>query len=120
MLLHIEELDQQLELKAKSGAVVNVTDYLLWFTFDLMGDFTFSTPFGVLWIKDWYESVDWCQEQIQARLAKGPAPELRDLTYYTMEKEKENKVDAGPWLRGDSLLAVLAGRSVFPLPLCAQ
>ncbi|KAK4675043.1 hypothetical protein QC764_501827 [Podospora pseudoanserina] len=70
VLLHIEELDQQLELKAKSGAV------------------------------DWYESVDWCQEQIQARLAKGPAPELRDLTYYIMEKEKENNVDAGPWLRG--------------------
>lgn len=48
MLLHIEELDQQLELKAKSGAVVNVIDFLLWFTFDLMV------------IKDWYESVDWC------------------------------------------------------------
>ncbi|KAK0660783.1 Tryprostatin B 6-hydroxylase [Cercophora samala] len=151
VLSHINELDQQLELKAKTGAVVNVTDFLLWFTFDLMGDFTFSTPFGVLkgndprshemilqiknarvllgpltpvpwllhigtkllprvlWIKDWYESVDWCQEQIQARLAKGPSPELRDLTYYIMEKEKENKVDAGPWLRGDSLLAVLAG-----------
>ncbi|KAK4641446.1 hypothetical protein QC761_0074120 [Podospora bellae-mahoneyi] len=162
VLLHIEELGQQLELKAKSGAVVNVTDFLLWSTVDLMGDFTFSTPFGVLkgedprshemilqikngrvllgpltpvpwllhigtkllpkvlWIKDWYKSVDWCQEQIQARLAKGPAPELQDLTYYIMEKEKENKVDAGPWLRGDSLLAVLAGRPVFPLPLCAQ
>ncbi|KAH9987073.1 cytochrome P450 [Xylariaceae sp. FL0662B] len=143
----IGELDRQLEKKAKDGTVVDVTDFFLWFTFDIMGDFTFSKSFGmlesqqwhniivktqnartllgplaatpwllhigvkilprVLWVKDWYESVEWCQAQMMERLSKGAQSGVPDLTSFFMENNEGDKAD--PWLRGDSLLAILAG-----------
>ncbi|KAI0593477.1 cytochrome P450 [Biscogniauxia sp. FL1348] len=143
----IDELDKQLERKANDGSVVDATDFFLWFTFDIMGDFTFSKSFGmlesqqwhniiaktrnartllgplaptpwllhiglnilprVLWVKDWYDSVEWCQAQMVERLSKGAQSEVPDLTSFFMENNKGDKAD--PWLRGDSLLAILAG-----------
>ncbi|KXX73522.1 Tryprostatin B 6-hydroxylase [Madurella mycetomatis] len=147
VLRHIDELSRQLELKARSGTVVNATDFFLWFTFDVMGDFTFSKSFGmlesqrwhdiilktknarvllgpltptpwllhlgikllprVLWMKDWYDSVDWCQQQMEERLSRESRSDLLDLTFFLMEKGTDAGVS--PWLRGDSLLAILAG-----------
>ncbi|KAI0412607.1 cytochrome P450 [Xylaria grammica] len=143
----IDELDKQIERKVKSGTVVNATDFFLWFTFDIMGDFTFSKSFEmlsrqqwhhiivktqnartllgplaatpwllhigvkllprVLWVKDWYESVEWCQEQMLERLSKGSQLGAPDLASFFMEKNESGKTD--PWLKGDSLLAILAG-----------
>ncbi|KAI9667972.1 MAG: hypothetical protein M1821_000792 [Bathelium mastoideum] len=147
VLRWVDELDKQLERRARDGSVVNATDFFLWFTFDLMGDFTFSKSFGmletqqwhniivktqnarallgpltatpwllhigvkilprVLWVKDWYDSVEWCQAQMVERLSKGAPSGVPDLTSYFMESNRGDKAD--PWLRGDSLLAILAG-----------
>ncbi|KUJ07705.1 cytochrome P450 [Mollisia scopiformis] len=147
VLKWIDELDRQLEGKAKDGSIVDATEFLLWFTFDIMGDFTFSKSFGmlesqkwhniivktqnartllgpltatpwllhigvkllprILWVKDWYESVEWCQAQMEERLSNGSQPGVPDLTSFFMENNKGDKAD--PWLRGDSLLAILAG-----------
>lgn len=137
--------------KARDGTVVNATEFFLWFTFDIMGDFTFSKSFDMLkrqqwhlvvmktynarrllgpltatpwllhigvkllpcvfWVKDWYDSVDWCEEQMLERLSKGAPPGAPDLTSFLMENEKDEKDGkTDPWLRGDSLLAILAGR----------
>ncbi|RWA07192.1 hypothetical protein EKO27_g7914 [Xylaria grammica] len=105
----IDELDKQIERKAKSGTVVNATDFFLWFTFDIMGDFTFRVKLlpRVLWVKDWYESVEWCQEQMLERLSKGSQLGAPDLASFFMEKSESSKTD--PWLKCDSLLAILAG-----------
>ncbi|KAI1157896.1 cytochrome P450 [Nemania serpens] len=146
VLKWVDRLDVQLELKAKDSAIVNATEFFLWFTFDIMGDFTFSKSFDMLerqqwhhvvlqtqnarkllgilaatpwllhlglkllpriaWIRDWYESVEWCQGQMKERLEKGAPPKVPDLTSFFMEG---NKGKHDPWLRGDSLLAILAG-----------
>lgn len=151
VLRYVDKLDEQLQKIAQDGSVVNATDFFLWFTFDLIGGFTFSKSFGmlddqrwhniivktknarallgplaptpwllhigvkllprILWVKDWYDSVEWCQQQMEDRLSDGSKTEIPDLTTFFMENNQGNKAD--PWLRGDSLLAILAGRSVF-------
>ncbi|KAI0469869.1 cytochrome P450 [Xylariaceae sp. FL0804] len=147
VLKWVAELDRQLEKNAKDGLVVDVTDFCLWYTFDIIGDFTFSKSFGmletqrwhkiidktrnartllgpltatpwllyigvkmlprILWVRDWSESVEWCQAQMVERLSKGIQTEVPDLTSFFMAKNKGNVAD--PLLRGDSLLAILAG-----------
>ncbi|KAI9902534.1 hypothetical protein N3K66_001886 [Trichothecium roseum] len=148
VLKWVDELDRQIEKRAAAGSVVNATDFLLWFTFDTMGDFTFSKSFSmletqrwhhvvlktqnarsllgpltatpwllhigvkvmprVLWVKDWYDSVEWCQAQMMERLAEGaPSAGTPDLVSFFMKKNKGDTAD--PWLAGDSLLAILAG-----------
>lgn len=148
VLKHIDELDRQLSLKAQSGEVVDATTLLLWFTFDMMGDFTFSKSFEMLknqefhhiilkmqnarallgplaptpwllhlglkllpkrwWVKDWYDSVTWSHAQMEERLSVRAKPDVPDLTTYLLEKGEPDQMEA--WLRGDSLLAILAGR----------
>lgn len=61
-----------------------------------------------LWVKDWYESVEWCQAQMEERLSRGAPPGVPDLTSFFMANNKGNKAD--PWLSGDTVLAILAGR----------
>ncbi|KAK8029812.1 hypothetical protein PG993_011103 [Apiospora rasikravindrae] len=146
VLQWVDELDKQLARKAEDRLTVNATDYFLWFTFDIMGTFTFSKSFNmlerqrwhhvvlktqnarsllgplagtpwllhigvnlmprILWVKDWYESVEWCQAQMLERLETGSLPGVPDLTSFFM-RDKNGKSD--PWLAGDSLLAILAG-----------
>ncbi|KAK8062549.1 cytochrome P450 [Apiospora hydei] len=146
VLQWVDELDRQLATKAKDRSTVNATDYFLWFTFDIMGSFTFSKSFNmlerqrwhhivlktqnarsllgpltgtpwllhigvkimprILWVRDWYESVEWCQAQMLERLETGSLPGVPDLTSFFM-RNKNGKSD--PWLAGDSLLAILAG-----------
>lgn len=148
VLKWIDELDRQIEKRATAGSVVNATDFLSWFTFDVMGDFTFSKSFDmlekqrwhhivlktqnartllgaltgtpwllhigielmprILWVKDWYESVEWCKAQMLERLLEGTPSGTPDLVSFFMEKNKGDEAD--PWLAGDSLLAILAGR----------
>lgn len=62
----------------------------------------------IWWVKDWYDSVDWCQQQMQERLSRKLQSNIPDLTSYLMEKTPG--AEHSPWLRGDSLLAILAGR----------
>ncbi|KAI0388469.1 cytochrome P450 [Xylariaceae sp. FL0594] len=147
ILRWVDELDAQLEKRAKDGSVVDATSFFLWFTIDLMGDFTFSKSFEMLkrqrwhhvilkthsartllgplaptpwllhigvhllpriwWVKDWYDSVEWCQGQMVERLSSRSQPAVPDLTSFLMEEDKGDGAER--WLRGDSLLAILAG-----------
>lgn len=81
-------------------------------------------------IKDWYDTLDWCRSQMQARLQVSNSKlvstdledphEHRDLAYYLMEAAGKKKIAEGTdtqrwnlgWLVGDSLLAIVAGRYV--------
>lgn len=63
-------------------------------------------------LKDWFDTVAWCQSQMTNRLKnpkKGVSP---DLTYFLMESDGRNLEDEAKffWLAGDSLLAIVAGR----------
>ncbi|KAM7206084.1 Cytochrome P450 [Naviculisporaceae sp. PSN 640] len=53
VLRHVDRLDKQLGIEAASGNVVNATDFLLWFTFDIMTDFTFSKSLNLLQDEKW-------------------------------------------------------------------
>lgn len=72
-------------------------------------------------VRDWYDSLDWCEQQMRRRVAGGQgtqAASQRDLTYYLMEEEKGKSGAEGQtakdrnlfWMGGDSLLAIIAGR----------
>lgn len=81
-------------------------------------------------IKDWYDTLDWCRDQMQARLEVSKSEKVsrtikdpndhHDLAYYLMESEGRKRVADGTdtqkwnlgWLVGDSLLAIVAGRYV--------
>lgn len=62
----------------------------------------------ILSLKDWYESVAWCHRQMEERLSEGIDSEVADLTSFFLENNQGNRAD--PWLKGDSVLAILAGR----------
>ncbi|KAK7991366.1 cytochrome P450 [Apiospora saccharicola] len=50
----VDELDSQLAKKAKARSTVNVAEYFLWFTYVIMGSFTFSNSFGMLERQEWH------------------------------------------------------------------
>lgn len=142
-------------------------EYIYWFGFDAMGQFVFSTSFGMLhnrqmhyiikrlqsalsllgplapapWliqvglhllprvgkVKDWYDSLDWCEQQMRRRIRNAELGVLEsgsDLAYYLVEEERNRKAGPGAaakawnlaWLTGDSLLAIVAGRYVDDFP----
>jgi hypothetical protein len=73
-------------------------------------------------VRDWYDSLEWCEQQMQRRLTAATTTQFappRDLTYYLIEQEQK-KTNIGDsekdkhlsWLGGDSLLAIIAGRYV--------
>lgn len=79
-------------------------------------------------IKDWFDSLEWCEQQMRRRIEKAKRGELEsseDLAYHLMEEEKNRKAGTGAaakewnlsWLTGDSLLAIVAGRYSSPLAL---
>lgn len=70
VLKWVDELDRQIEKRAAADSVVNATDFLLWFTFDTMGDFTFSKSFSMLETQRWHHIVLKTQN---ARSLLGPA-----------------------------------------------
>ncbi|KAH8585895.1 hypothetical protein B0O99DRAFT_602938 [Bisporella sp. PMI_857] len=53
----IDRPDRQLERKAKDGSVVDATRFSLWFTFDIIGDFTLSKPLGMLDGQKWHNII---------------------------------------------------------------
>lgn len=72
-------------------------------------------------VRDWFDSLDWCEQQMRRRVREAEATQLDsqpDLTYYLMEEEKNRNKGTGvaakdwnlSWLGGDSLLAIIAGR----------
>lgn len=69
-------------------------------------------PFWAL--RDWFDSVAWCQNEMCDRLADKQRRLEPDLAHYLMmEEDEENAAqvqDAMFWLNGDSLLAIVAGR----------
>ncbi|KXH40889.1 cytochrome P450 [Colletotrichum simmondsii] len=60
-------------------------------------------------LKDWFDMVAWCEQQMRVRLDEGtPKPAVPDLAYYLMELNdgQTELKDRLPWLYGDSLLAI--------------
>ncbi|KAM0254291.1 hypothetical protein ACHAQJ_006931 [Trichoderma viride] len=163
ILKYVDKLDQCIEADAKSEKVTDMRNLLLWFGFDIMGEFVFSKSFGMLekqewhhiivrlqralsllgplspvpWLiqiafklaprisvlKDWFDTVAWCQSQMGERLADGSANLSQDLSYYLMEKDSEDRglLDSDKWLwaAGDSLLAIVAGSEPTAVALIA-
>ncbi|KAL6861927.1 cytochrome P450 [Trichoderma novae-zelandiae] len=163
ILKYVDKLDQCIADDAKQQKVTNMRDLLLWFGFDIMGDFVFSKSFGMLenqqwhhiivrlqralsllgpfssvpWLtqiafklaprvgvlKDWFDTVAWCQSQMRDRLEKGGASQSQDLSYYLMEKDYEGESafenEKWDWAAGDSLLAIVAGSEPTAVALIA-
>ncbi|GAP90252.2 putative cytochrome p450 [Rosellinia necatrix] len=65
-------------------------------------------------LRDWRETVEWCRQQILSRLEdEDPARPSYDLVHYLVDtRSKEISEEDLFWLRGDSLLAIVAGRFV--------
>ncbi|KAK4063919.1 hypothetical protein Trihar35433_8627 [Trichoderma harzianum] len=163
ILKYVDKLDQCIEQDAKLQKVTNMRDLLLWFGFDIMGDFVFSKSFGMLenqqwhhiivrlqralsllgpfssvpWLiqvgfnlaprvsvlKDWFDTVAWCQSQMRDRLENGSSSQSQDLSYYLMEKDSEghgfSENEKWHWAAGDSLLAIVAGSEPTAVALIA-
>ncbi|EHK18385.1 uncharacterized protein TRIVIDRAFT_47618 [Trichoderma virens Gv29-8] len=163
ILKYVDKLDQCIAEDAKLENVTNMRDLLLWFGFDIMGDFVFSKSFGMLenkqwhhiivrlqralsllgpfssvpWLiqigfklaprvsvlKDWFDTVAWCQSQMRDRLENGSASQSQDLSYYLMEKDSEGngatENEKWHWAAGDSLLAIVAGSEPTAVALIA-
>lgn len=64
-------------------------------------------------LKDWFDTVDWCQAQMTARVENPKEGLAPDLAYYLMEADGERQKQM--WMAGDSLLAIVAGRYSFVL-----
>lgn len=65
-------------------------------------------------LKDWSDTVAWCQLQMRERCANGSTHQSQDLSHYLMEKDSKDQegvdADKWAWAAGDSLLAIVAGR----------
>lgn len=64
-------------------------------------------------LKDWFDIVAWCQNQMRSRIEDHTRFQERDITHYIMMENDENKEvinDALLWLSGDSLQTMVAGR----------
>ncbi|KAL7930099.1 cytochrome P450 [Trichoderma chlorosporum] len=163
ILKYVDKLDQCIAEDAKLEKVTNMRDLLLWFGFDIMGDFVFSKSFDMLenqqwhhiiirlqralsllgffspvpWLiqigfklaprvsvlKDWFNTVAWCQAEMRNRLENGSASQSQDLSYYLMEKDSEgqgvSENEKWHWAAGDSLLAIVAGSEPTAVALIA-
>ncbi|CAN8097825.1 unnamed protein product [Discula destructiva] len=157
---HLDELVDLIDGDIRQGRPSTMREYIYWFGFDAMGQFVFSTSFGMLhnrqmhyiikrlqsalsllgplapapWliqvglhllprvgkVKDWYDSLDWCEQQMRRRIRNAELGVLEsgsDLAYYLVEEERNRKAGPGAaakawnlaWLAGDSLLAIVAG-----------
>ncbi|CAJ2505021.1 Uu.00g124150.m01.CDS01 [Anthostomella pinea] len=71
--------------------------------------FRIAPRVGVL--RDWFEALAWCAEQMRDRLEnKHSEQPAGDLTHYLMEKGGQvGNDDAEHWLTGDSLFSIVAG-----------
>ncbi|KAH9889218.1 cytochrome P450 [Xylariomycetidae sp. FL2044] len=71
--------------------------------------FRLAPRVGVL--RDWFNALDWCAEQMRERVRDGRSTKSGpDLTHYLMEKGGDGRnEDALSWLNGDSLFAIVAG-----------
>lgn len=64
-------------------------------------------------VRDWFDMMAWCQDQMETRLGDPGSGKQSDLTYYLMERKSDTAdTDRKLWLIGDSLFAIVAGRYV--------
>ncbi|KAJ2985385.1 hypothetical protein NUW58_g5558 [Xylaria curta] len=61
------------------GAVINVTEWIAWFSFDVMGEFAFSTDFGMVQERKWDSKMRLLVDGLEAVGAVGPVPWLAQL-----------------------------------------
>lgn len=64
-------------------------------------------------LRDWFDMRDWCEQQMKTRLHEDKQAEP-DLAHFLMEKREgigyTPREDTWMWCRGDSMLAIIAGR----------
>ncbi|KAI8633819.1 cytochrome P450 [Xylariaceae sp. FL1651] len=69
-------------------------------------------------LRDWFEMMDWCAQQMRSRLDDSYVKHSRDLTYYLMEQDGQSQnADSFFWLHGDSVFAIVAGSEPVAITL---
>lgn len=79
-------------------------------------------------LRDWHEMTTWCRTVMERRLQDEALQKELDMTYYLMMQEEQEQANGAAdtksdylsarehnrfWLQGDSLLIIVAGRSVY-------
>jgi tryprostatin B 6-hydroxylase len=76
---YITKLDKCIEDDVISDNTTKVTDIIYWFTFDAMGDFILSMPFGMLDSRAWNEIIKKVQKGLCLLGPLSPVPWLLNL-----------------------------------------
>ncbi|TGJ79166.1 hypothetical protein E0Z10_g9599 [Xylaria hypoxylon] len=61
------------------GAIINITDWISWFSFDVMGEFAFSRSFRMLQDRKWHSKIRLLVDGLGAVGAVSPVPWLAQL-----------------------------------------
>lgn len=64
------------EKSSKGGAVINVTEWMSWFAFDLMGEFAFARSFRMLQDRKWHSKIRLLVDAMSMLGAVSPVPWL--------------------------------------------
>ena len=72
----LEQLDRCLETDAKEGKTSDLNELLLWFSFDVMGDFVFNKSFGMLQLREWKSEIGMLQSAMALLGPFSPLPWL--------------------------------------------
>ncbi|GFP56517.1 cytochrome P450 monooxygenase nodW [Trichoderma asperellum] len=81
ILKYVDKLDQCIEVDAKSGKVTDMRNLLLWFGFDIMGEFVFSKSFGMLETRKWHHIIVRLQRALSLLGPLTPVPWLVHIAF---------------------------------------
>ena len=76
---YVRKLERCIEEDVLSNQSTKVTDVIYWFTFDAMGDFTLSIPFGMLDSRVWHEVIKKVRDGLYLLGPFSPVPWLLNL-----------------------------------------
>lgn len=81
ILKYVDKLDQCIEADAKSGKISDMRNLLLWFGFDIMGEFVFSKSFGMLETQKWHHIIVRLQRALSLLGPMTPLPWLVHIAF---------------------------------------
>ncbi|PNP46211.1 hypothetical protein TGAMA5MH_02246 [Trichoderma gamsii] len=81
ILKYVDKLDQCIEADAKSGKITDMRNLLLWFGFDIMGEFVFSKSFGMLETQKWHHIIVRLQRALSLLGPMTPLPWLVHIAF---------------------------------------
>lgn len=81
ILKYVDKLDQCIEADAKSGKATDMRNLLLWFGFDIMGEFVFSKSFGMLETQKWHHIIVRLQRALSLLGPLTPLPWLVHIAF---------------------------------------